>query len=406
MDFLRSITSKKALEIILGFPWTPDIEIVGIDDALNRVLAEDIISEEDIPPFSRSLVDGFAVKAKDTYGAKETNPRFVNIKGEVKIGETTQLEVEDGECVRVSTGSMIPRGADGVVMQEYARYLLDSIEITRVIHKGENICFIGDDFKKGDKILEKGKRLGYFDLGVLASIGISNIKVYKRPLVGIISTGDEIVGIDESPKPGQIRDINRYTLAGLFKREGFIVIHSGIARDNPEDILNKIKLIDDADIMLLSGGSSKGERDYIMESIKELGGEIFFHGINIKPGKPTIFARLGDKPLFGLPGHPGSCIMVAIRFVLPLLKLLEGEKIQGHGKSIFSGILTANVPSSVGVEECVDVTVERGKEGIFVTPLFAKSSVISSFTRASGYIIVPEEKEGYEKGEIVEVYTF
>ncbi|MCX8110459.1 MAG: molybdopterin molybdotransferase MoeA [Syntrophorhabdaceae bacterium] len=405
MDFLRSIKSKQALEIILGFTWNPEIEIVGIDDGLNRVLAEDIISEEDIPPFSRSLVDGFAVKVRDTYGARETNPSFVNIKGEVKIGETTHLEIGDGESVRVSTGSMIPKGADGVVMQEYVRYLLDSIEITKTIHKGENICFQGDDFKKGDKILEKGKRLNYFDLGVLASIGRSDIKVYKRPTVGIISTGDEIIGINETPKPGQIRDINRYTLSGLFEKEDFTVIHAGIAKDNPEDILNKIKLIGDTDIVLLSGGSSKGDRDYIIESIKRLGGEIFFHGINIKPGKPTIFARLGDKPLFGLPGHPGSCIMVAIRFVLPILKKMEGERIKGTAGMI-SGTLTANVPSSVGVEECVDVIVERKKDGIFVTPVFAKSSVISSFTKSSGYIIVPEEKEGYERGEEVEVYFF
>lgn len=405
MDFLRSITSRQALDIILGLPWTSDVEIVGIDNALNRVLAEDIVSEEDIPPFSRSLVDGFAVKARDTYGAKETNPRFVYVKGEVRIGEATQLEVQDGESVRVSTGSMIPEGADGVVMQEYVRYILDSIEIIRVIHQGENICFRGDDFKRGDKILERGKRLGYFDLGVLASIGKSDIKVYKRPSIGIVSTGDEIVGIDESPGPGQIRDINRYTLSGLFKKEGLQVNHSGIARDNPEDILNKIKLIGDADIILISGGSSKGDRDYIIESIKKLGGEIFFHGINIKPGKPTIFARLMDKPLFGLPGHPRSCIMVAIRFVLPLLKRLEGEVIGGT-IGIFSGILTANVPSSIGVEECVDVVVERRREGIYVTPVFAKSSVISSFTKASGYIVVPEEKEGYEKGEAVEVIPF
>lgn len=405
MDFLRSISSKVAYEKLNNFDMQSNIEFVSIENAHNRVIACDVISNEDVPYFSRSLVDGYAIKAKDTYGAKETSPRFANIVGEVKIDEITNLKINDGECVRVSTGSMLPEGADGVIMQEYVREVFDSIEITKTIYQGENICFKGDDIKKGEYIIEKGKRLNFFDLGILATLGISQVRVYKKPSVAVISTGDEIVDINEVPKPGQIRDVNRYVIIGLLTREGFVVKSLGIVRDNLDKIKEKIASSKDADIILISGGSSKGERDYIVEAIEALGGEIIFHGINIKPGKPTIFGRLRDKPIFGLPGHPASCIMVALRFVLPFLKKIEGER-SWQPKSIYTGILTAGIPSSIGMEEFVGITAEKKQDKIFVTPVFSKSSVISTFTRAEGYIIVPEDKEGLEKDETVEVFTF
>ncbi|MCX7966038.1 MAG: molybdopterin molybdotransferase MoeA [Syntrophorhabdaceae bacterium] len=405
MDFLRSVSSKMAFDILKKFNVKLSTEYINVENAYGRVIAHDIISKEDVPYFSRSLVDGYAIKAKDTYGANETNPRFVNVKGEIKIGEIKDLKIDDGECIRVSTGSMIPEGADGVVMQEYVREMLDAIEITKAIHEGENICFRGDDIRKGEKVIEEGKRLNFFDMGVLASLGISKVEVYKKPLISIISTGDEIIDIDEIPGPGQIRDINRYVLKGLFEREGFIVTSLGIARDNLKEIKEKITSAGDSDIILISGGSSKGERDYMVDAIDSLGGEIIFHGINIKPGKPTIFARLWNKPVFGLPGHPASCIIVAIRFVLPFLKKMEGEASWRY-KGLYTGILTTNVPSALGIEEYVEITAEKEHDKILVTPLFSKSSVISTFTRAEGYIVVPEDKEGLEKNEMVEVFSF
>lgn len=405
MDFLKSVSTKDVYEVLKNFIIRTDIEEINIEYAYNRVITHDVISKEDVPYFSRSLVDGYALKAKDTYGAKETNPRFVNVIGELKIGEISDLKINDGECIKVSTGSMIPEGADGVIMQEYTREMLNIIEITKVIHRGENICFKGDDVKKDEAVIEMGKRLDFFDMGILASLGISKIEVYKKPKVSIISTGDEIVDINDHPKPGQIRDINRYVIKGLLSREGFVVRFSGIARDNLKEIMEKILLSGDGDIILISGGSSKGERDYIVEALDKLGGEIIFHGINIKPGKPTIFARLKDKPVFGLPGHPASCSIVALRFVLPFLKKMEGEKLF-LPQSAYMGILTSNVPSSLGIEEYVAVTSEKKFNKIFVTPIFTKSSLISTFTKAKGYIIVPEDNEGLEKDEIVEVFTF
>lgn len=402
MEFLKSITSKEALKIIESFPIVAKTETVDIENALCRILAEDIISMEDIPPFSRSLVDGFALITKDTYGAKETNPSFLYTKGEIKVGEETKITIEDGHTVYISTGAMIPEGADGVIMEEYVRRTTDGIELTKAVHKGENICFVGEDIKKGGKVLNKGKRLSPFDLGMLSSLGHSKIPVYKKAEVGIISSGDEIVEIHHTPPPGKVRDINRYTITNLLKKEGSIAKFIGITKDNIEDITEILASAHGFDMLLISGGSSKGERDFVTASIERLGGKILFHGINIKPGKPTIFGTLWNKPIFGLPGHPASCVMVVIRYVLPLLRRLQGE--ETHGEKKIKGILTTNIPSSFGIEEYIRITTKYIKGKYYIYPIFAKSSVISSLTNASGYIVIPEGKEGYEKDEEVEVY--
>lgn len=404
MEFLKSLTPRKALEIIEAFPVTNETDTVDIEDALGRILAEDIISMEDIPPFSRSLVDGFALITKDTYGAKETNPSFLYTKGEIKVGEETKITIEDGHTVYISTGAMIPEGADGVIMEEYVRRTADGIEVTKAVHKGENVIFAGEDIKKESKVLGKGKRLSPFDLGMLSALGVSKVPVYKTPVVGLISSGDEIVTIDQTPALGKIRDINRYTISNMLKKEDSIVKFIGIVKDNIGDITEKLVSARECNMILVSGGSSKGERDFITASIDKLGGEIIFHGVNIKPGKPVIFAKLWGKPVFGLPGHPTSCIMVMVRFVLPLVRNLKGE--YGHEEKWGSGMLTTNIPSTYGIEEYVRVTVKYTDGRYYITPIFAKSSVISSLSDAAGYVVIPEGREGYEKGEEVEVYWF
>jgi molybdopterin molybdotransferase len=404
MEFLKAMTEKEAREIIQAFPVSPKVETVDIDNAQGRVLAEDLISGEAIPPFARSLVDGYAVKAKDTRGGKETNPVFLNLKGEVRIGEEAKTAVSDGDCVYISTGSMAPEGSDAVVMQEYARRMPGAVEITRAVYQGENICHEGEDIQKGKIVLRKGKSITSFDMGILAALGVSKVPVYKRSEVAVISSGDEIVGIEETPPFGKVRDINRYTVSGLLKKEGVHVTFLGHAKDSVQQITEKLELAKDYDIILISGGSSKGERDFVTASIEKLGGEIIFHGINIKPGKPTIYGKLFGKPIFGLPGHPGSCVMVTMRFVLPLVRRLQGKMI--YGERTVGGILTTNVPSSYGIEEYVRVTLEKTDESRLVTPIFSKSAVISSLAQADGYIIVPEGTEGLEKGETVKVYFF
>ena len=404
MEFLKAITAREALDMIDAFPVSLHTEVVSIDESLGRIVAEDIIAHENIPPFSRSLVDGFAIKVKDAQGAKETNPALLFYKGEIRIGEETKIILEDGSCIYISTGAMMPEGADGVVMQEHTRRMGDAVEITKTIHKGENIIFTGEDITQGGVVLKQGKRLTPFDLGLLAALGMVDVWSFKKQKISLISSGDEIIAIDKKPKPGQIRDINRYTILNMLKNTCSDVQFVGIARDNPEDIQEHLLAARESDIILVSGGSSKGERDYITTSIEQLGGTILFHGVNIKPGKPTIFASLWEKPVFGLPGHPVSCIMALTRFVIPLVKKLQGETRAAEKQT--RGVLATNIPSSYGIEEYVRVEIVYDDTGCKVVPLFSKSSVISSLSQATGYIIVPEGKEGFEKGEEVVVYYF
>ncbi|MDD5007524.1 MAG: molybdopterin molybdotransferase MoeA [Syntrophorhabdaceae bacterium] len=404
MEFLKAVSSQEALAIIDSFRADPVKETIGIDDALHRILAGDVVSPEDIPPFPRSLVDGFALKVKDIQGAKETNPSFLYIQGEIKIGEPADVELEDGKCVYLTTGAMIPEGADGVVMQEFVRTAGDAIEVTKTLHRGENICFQGEDIAKGRIVLQKGRKISAFDIGVLSVIGMSGVSVYKRPVAGIISTGDEIVSVEETPPFGKVRDINGHAIANILKGNGASCNFFGIGKDTVDSIAGKLQLTGECDLIILSGGSSKGQRDCIADAIARLGGEILFHGINIKPGKPTIFGRLWGKPVFGLPGHPNSCVMVTMRFVLPLLRRLKGE--EGYRVKRMPGILSTNISSTNGVEEYVKVTIIEVDGDRYVSPIFSKSPVISSFVDAAGYIIVPEGRDGYEKDEKVEVVMF
>ncbi|OPY66961.1 MAG: Molybdopterin molybdenumtransferase [Syntrophorhabdaceae bacterium PtaU1.Bin034] len=405
MEFLTSITAAEALGIITSFPLLPfDTEDIDLEQALGRVLAGDIVALEDIPPFSRSLVDGYAVRAKDTYGARENSPAFVMAKGEVRVGEAASQTVGEGESIYVSTGAMVPEGADSVVMQEYTRRVPDAVEITKTARRGENICFKGEDLRTGRVVLETGKTLSPFDLGVLAALGVTHFTVYRRPLIGLVSSGDEIVPADAVPPAGKVRDINTYTVSNLLRNQGCVVRFAGIAKDTPEDITEKLLSLKDSDMILLSGGSSKGQSDFMTTVIERLGGKILFHGLNIKPGKPTIFASLWDKPVFGLPGHPVSCSMVVLRFVFPLARRIKRQSDPSSSLSMMTGTLRTNVPSTYGIEEYVRVTVERHEDALSVSPIFAKSSIISTLSRADGYIIVPEGKEGLEAGEKVEVY--
>lgn len=404
MEFLKAVSSTEALAMIDSSRMDPVKETVGINDVLHRILAEDIVSPEDIPPFPRSLVDGYALKVKDIQGARETNPSFLYIQGEIRIGEATHVELEDGKCVYLTTGAMIPGGADGVVMQEFARAAGDAVEVTKTLHRGENICFQGEDIARGTVALRKGRRISAFDAGVLSVLGLPVVPVYKRPVAGIISTGDEIVSVEETPPFGKIRDINGHTIANILKGNGASCIFFGIGQDTVDSITDKLQLARECDLVILSGGSSKGQRDCMADAIVRLGGEILFHGINIRPGKPTIFGRLWGKPVFGLPGHPNSCAMVMMRFVLPLLRRLKGE--EGYREKKMPGTLSTNIPSISGVEEYVKVTIREVDGERYVSPIFSKSSVISSFVDASGYVIVPEGKDGCEKDEKVEVVLF
>ncbi|MCS7281227.1 MAG: molybdopterin molybdotransferase MoeA [Desulfobacterota bacterium] len=404
LDFLTTVSPKYAREIIDSYVTPLGFESLSIKSCLGRVLASDLISPEDLPYFDRSLVDGYAMRSKDSQGASETNPLVLWKKGSVRVGELPKISVSEGECVYVSTGAYVPSGADSVIMQEFTREMGDVVEIMKPVYKGENIVRMGEDIKKGDIIFKKGKRITVHDIGIFAALGLTKIPVFKKPKVAIISTGDEIVSPDEKAGSGKIRDINGYLLDGLFTKLGGETVTPGIAKDEIEDVVNKLSLVKDCDIFCVSGGSSKGERDVIAKALEKSGGRILFHGVNIRPGKPFLFGLIWDKPFFGLPGHPLSCLIVTYRFVVPFFLKVAG--CSETSPKTLKGVLITNVPSSQGIEEYVNVRIiPKGRE-IFVEPIFAKSAVISVLTFSCGYIVVDENREGYEKGEEVDVYFY
>ncbi|MBR3766726.1 MAG: molybdopterin molybdotransferase MoeA [Clostridia bacterium] len=396
---LSVVSVEKALEIIKEEFTTHDtVEEVCVTNALGRVLGEDIVSGEYIPAFDRSTVDGFAVIASDTFGASENAPSMLNIKGEILMGEEATEGIKKGECMKISTGGMLPPGADSVIMVEHTDEGFEGMCLSlKSVSPNENVTKKGDDVKEGAVVLKKGAVINSSSVGVLCALGISNIKCKKRPLVGIISTGDEIIDFSEKPKFGQIRDINSVLLASLLKENGCDVINYGIVKDNKKELQRFFAdALSECDAVLLSGGSSKGERDMTAEIISEKG-ELLFHGLAMKPGKPTILGKCNEKAVFGLPGHPAAAYFVALRLVVPYLSFLTGKI--SNPKSV-KYKLSTDIPSNHGREEVVPVKISDGK----VYPVFGKSGLVSLLSEADGYIIIDRNREGVFLGEETEVY--
>lgn len=383
-----------------------DIEEVGLLESNNRILAEDIYSNINVPEFNRSTVDGFAIKSKDSHGASESIPSLFNILGEVEMGKATSYSIKSGEAVYVPTGGMIPEGADGVVMIEYTEKLDESnLMVYRSISTNENIILKGDDIKIGEIALKKGRKVTPEVMGVLAALGISKVKVYKKPKFYIISTGDEIIDLEEKLELGKIRDINSYALYSLIVNLGGEVVGKSIVKDNYELLRKEVeKAIKVSDIVLISGGSSVGARDYTNKVINSFNGEgVFVHGISIKPGKPTIIGEGEGKLIFGLPGHPVSSIIVFKAIVEYYIKTkMNIESIDIKTKAI----MDFNFPSSSGKEtyQMVKLKEEDGK--IYATPNFGKSGMITLLSDSDGYIVIKSYEEGIYKGEERDVFLF
>ncbi|RKD31645.1 gephyrin-like molybdotransferase Glp [Thermohalobacter berrensis] len=406
MDFFKVVSIEEAREkLINNFKdYKLPIEEVDILDSLNRVLAEDIISNINVPEFNRSTVDGYAIKSSDSHGANESMPSFLNIVGEVKMGENTNIKIKSGEAVYVPTGGMIPEGADSVIMIENAERLDENtIAVYKAISPGENLIFKGDDIKKGELVLEKGKRVTSQDIGALAAIGISKVKVYRRPKFYVISTGDEIIDIDEELEIGKIRDINGYSLSALIKKIGGEVVDKVIVKDDFDLLKEEMeKALSLSDIVLISGGSSVGARDYtydLINSFDDIG--VFVHGVSIKPGKPTLIGRANGKAVFGLPGHPVSAIIVFKVFVEHFIKELIDYKEEIRKTK---AIMDFNVHSSPGKETYQMVTLEERDGKLYATPIFGKSGMITLLSKSNGYIVIKSHEEGVTKGEEREVF--
>jgi molybdopterin molybdotransferase len=382
-------------------------EKVPIGESLHRVLAEDVLSPVNLPEFPRSTVDGFALKAKDTYGASEKNPAILRMIGEILMGQVSDMEVNDGESVKVATGGMVPKGADAVEMLEYAEWVdSKTLHVFKPISPLENVIEVGEDVKSGEVVLHQGHLLRPQDIGLMAGIGKMEIQVFLRPRVAIISSGDEIVPIDNVPRPGEVRDINRYTIVSMVGENGGIPIFLGIAKDRLADLKKKMESgLKEADMVVITGGSSVGTLDLTREVLQTFPGtEVLAHGVSIRPGKPTLLADIGGKPFLGLPGHPVSAMVIFHFFGKPILKILSGiprERVWHQTK--IKARAARNIPSVPGREDYVRVRLEE-KDGAFLAhPIFGKSGAISHLAKANGLIKIGIDEEGLEEGEEAEV---
>ncbi len=412
--FFNLVTSSR-LQALLADLEPVAAETLPIDEVIGRVVARDVFAGEDLPPFSRSTMDGFAVRARDSFGASESEPALFSVSGEVRMGEDgTGVCVRPGQAVRIWTGGQLPAGADAVVMLEYAREIgQDMIEVFRAVAPSENIIERGQDYRKGEMVFPKGTRLRAQELGVLAGLGILEVEVRKQPLAVVISTGDELVPREESPPPGKIRDINTTTISALCRADGCRVFRMGIIPDSYEDMLDACRkaLEMEADLVLVSGGSSVGNRDFTMKVFRDLeGSELLVHGVSIRPGKPTLVAKRGNAVLFGLPGHVGSAMVVYWLFVRHAISVLLGADPE-KGVIKAPAICSEHFPSVIGREDYVRVALERsyteeGKPVLMARPVHGKSGLISTLVRADGLLVIPRDVEGYHGGEYGEVIIF
>lgn len=409
MELLKVDTLEQARKKLLdavGNEWI-QVEEVPVLEALNRSLADDVYGRMDIPHFRRSMVDGYAVRAKDTMGAGESIPVFLKVIDEIGMGMEATCTINPGTCAYVPTGGMLPEGADSCVMVEYCESFDEKeIAVYQAVSVGRHIVDIGEDSKAGSLLVKKGTTLRPQEIGALAAEGIDKVKVYKRLTISIISTGDELVSEGEELKKGQIFDINTKALAALATKHDFVVNETKTVKDDYEQIKNAVLSgKKNSDIVVVSGGSSKGKKDMTAQVIDELGNPgVFTHGLALKPGKPTILGmdRDSNTLLTGLPGHPVAAMAVFEMTLVWLKKVLQEEK----EDYVVPAVLKGNVPGAPGRKTILFVEMVRMEEGYEAVPIFGKSGLVSTMTKADGYTVIDLNQEGYKSGEKVFVHLF
>ncbi|MDD1696328.1 MAG: molybdopterin molybdotransferase MoeA [Methanoregula sp.] len=398
--FLQLVSVSEAVGEIRNLAVKCGDESVFLPESFHRILARDVHADRDIPGFTRSVVDGYAVRASDTTGSGETIPSIFNLLGRVEMGVSLNSSINPGECIYVPTGGILPAGADSVVMIEHTEQIGEEVLVKKPVANGENVLFFNEDFSSGEVVCSKGRRLTSQDIGVLAAAGCTDVPVVKMPKVGIISTGNELVRVNEKPMPGQVRDVNSFVIAAFMREQGCKPVFYGIVRDDREALRFAIsRAAAECDAVMISGGSSKDERDMVAAIIAERG-RVLVHGIAISPGKPTIIGEYDGKPVIGLPGHPASAFIVLIAIVRHLITEMTGET--GATMQTLQATLGQNVPSARGREDYVRVVVRNG----IAMPLFGKSGLLNTLVRSSGVIRVPAESEGLETGTRVEVIVW
>jgi molybdopterin molybdotransferase len=407
--FLKVKTADDVLSMLKSIRPLPP-ERISITSACGRRLASDIFASEPVPHFARATMDGYAVRARDTFGASESLPALLEIAGEVGMGEAPMMAVAPGKAVAVPTGAMLPEGSDSVVMVEYTLAVDNTtIEVTRPVAPGENVLKVGDDIAPGASPLRKCAVLRPQDIGVLAALGIVEVEVFSAPRVALFSTGDEIVPIETRPlPPGKVRDINRFSLAAQIESTGALIGLRETVSDSLEDLVSAcLEALRDHDVIVLSGGSSVGARDYTTQVLARLPeSELLVHGVAIRPGKPTIFGRAGRVLFWGLPGQPVSALITCQAFVLPSLRNLLGMT-EDEPPPAVRAVLNRQLPSVHGRTDYVPVSLSSGTGGAKeASPIFGKSGAISILVRADGYVVVPEHVEGLAMGTEVSVFPF
>lgn len=403
--FFKVTDLETVLDYRTDFPRV-GLEQVSLPEAVTRILAEDIVADEDIPDFPRTIVDGYAVQGASTFGASEGNPAYLAVTGSIAMAESPKFEIAPGEAARIATGGMVPPGADSVVMIEHTEAIDDTtIEVYRSVAPGQNMIAIGEDINKHAVVLSKGQVIRPQEAGLLAALGKQQITVYQKPVVGIVSSGDEIIPISETPQVGQIRDINTYTLAGLIQDAGAVAVPYGIVCDDFEMLLEKCTLaLSHCHMVLISGGSSVGTRDFTVDVLSALqDAKILVHGISISPGKPTILARIKNKSFWGMPGHVVSAMIVFSKVVRPFVEHLAGQSGTEDSVLRLQARLSRNVASKQGRVDFIRVRLRREGSRLWADPVLGKSGLISTMVNANGLVQIDINTEGLDKGALVEV---
>ncbi len=375
------------------------LERVPIDDASGRVLAAPVISTIDVPPFDRAAMDGYAVIAQDTFGAGRYDAKLLRSIDTLYSGAAAARPISNGECAEIATGAPLPGGADAVVMVEETEKTDDGVRVFTPVYPGQHVGRRAADVARGQSVLAPGIVLNAAHIGVLAAVGATAVDVYARPHVAIFSTGNEIVEPGEPLGSGQIYDINRFTLSSIIRSHGGTTTIAETVPDTLPDLVRAIGSAASADLIIFSGGSSVGERDLMMDALQETG-EIIFHGIAVKPGKPTILGKVGGKPVLGMPGNPTSCLSNAHLLVIPMLRRMA--RLPAYEPRQIRVPLARRVVSTTGRHQFYTVRVIDGA----AVPAFKGSGDITSMAHADGYIEIPAQTDIVEAGEMVDIKLF
>jgi molybdopterin molybdotransferase len=422
-EFLRLSPPIEALQTLLhAMPERePAEEVIEPSEALGRVLVADVRAPHPLPEFARSTVDGYAVQAHDTFGVSEALPGYLYIIGEVPMGDTPAFVIATGKCASIHTGGMLPEGADAVVMLEHSQTIHrggrvpvsdNEIEILRAVAEGENVILVGEDVAEDHIVLRAGTRVRPAEIGGCMALGIAKLRVAAIPRIGIISSGDEVVPPDQSPRAGQVRDVNSYSLAAMVKEAGGEPVLYGIVPDNLKAMkAMAVKALTECEAVVITAGSSASARDVTEEAITSLGAPgVLVHGVNVRPGKPTILAVCNGKAVIGLPGNPVSALVIGGLFVVPVIEKLLGLNLVHPSPSVLAK-MEVNVASQAGREDWVAVILHPAspesmpkREVVWLAePIFGKSNLIFSLAAADGLVRIPPDATGVSTGETVEV---